>query len=131
MSYDIAGKALFEDANTWVTLTKIFSSILHNPNLPTTYLIIDALDECVVDLPRLLGFIAQTSSVSTRVKWVVSSRNWPEIEKTLDTVIQNQRLCLELNADSVSSTIATFIEAKVHDLSMHNKYKSEIWDAVL
>ena len=131
MSYDIAGKALFEDANAWVALTKIFSSILHDPNLPTTYLIVDALDECVVDLPRLLGFIAQTSSVSTRVKWVVSSRNWPEIEKTLDTAIQKQRLCLELNADSVSSAVATFIEAKVHDLSMHNKYKSETRDAVL
>jgi len=130
-SYDTAGKALFEDANAWIALIKIFSSILHDPNLPNTYLIVDALDECVVDLPRLLGFIAQTSSVSTRVKWIVSSRNWPEIEKTLDTAMQKQRLCLELNADSVSSAVATFIEAKVHDLSMHNKYKSEIRAAVL
>ena len=55
MSYDIAGKALFEDANAWVTLIKVFSSILRDPNLPTTYLIVDALNECVVDLPRLLG----------------------------------------------------------------------------
>ena len=67
-SYDIAGKALFEDANAWVTLTKIFSSILYDLNLLTTYLIVDTLNECVVDLLRLLGFIAQTSSVSTRVK---------------------------------------------------------------
>lgn len=87
MSYDIAGKALFKDANAWVTLIKVFSSILRDLNLPTTYLIVDALNECVVDLPRLLGFIAQTSSISTRVKWVVSSRNRPEIEKTLDTAI--------------------------------------------
>jgi hypothetical protein len=67
-SYDKAGKALFEDANTWVALTKIFSGILQDPNLDDTYLIVDALDECIVDLPRLLDFITQTSSVSTRVK---------------------------------------------------------------
>lgn len=131
MSYDIASKALFEDANTWVTLTKIFSNILHDPNLSITYLIIDTLDEYVIDLPRLLGFIAQTLSISTRIKWVVSSRNWLEIEKILDTAIQKQRLCLELNADSVSSAVATFIKAKVHDLSIYNKYKSETRDAVL
>ncbi|KAH9206311.1 hypothetical protein DL95DRAFT_429605 [Leptodontidium sp. 2 PMI_412] len=129
-SYDKTGKALFEDANAWVALTKIFSSILHDPNLDDTYLIVDALEECVVDLPRLLDFIAQTSSISTRVKWVVSSRNWPEIEKTLDTAMQKQRLCLELNADSISTVVAAFIETKVHDLSRQNKYKSETRDAV-
>ncbi|KAH7363989.1 hypothetical protein BKA65DRAFT_127019 [Rhexocercosporidium sp. MPI-PUGE-AT-0058] len=129
-SYDQAGKALFEDANAWVALTKVFSSILHDPNLVATYLIIDALDECVVDLLNLLCFIAQTSSVSTRVKWAVSSRNWPEIEKTLGTAMQKQRLCLELNADSVSTAVATFIQTKVHDLREKNKYTSEARDVI-
>ncbi|KAH8586999.1 hypothetical protein B0O99DRAFT_527618 [Bisporella sp. PMI_857] len=129
-SYDKAGKALFEDANAWVALTKIFSGILQDPNLDDTYLIVDALDECVVDLPRLLDFIAQISSVSTRVKWVVSSRNWPEIEKTLDTAMQKRTLCLELNADSVSTAVATFIQTKVHDLREKNKYKSETRDVI-
>jgi len=124
-SYDKAGKALFEDANAWVALTKIFSSILQDPSLYDTYLIVDALDECVVDLPRLLDFIAQTSSVFPHVKWVVSSRNWPEIEKKLDTAMQKQSLCLELNTDSVSTAVATFIQNKVHDLGEKNKYKSE------
>ncbi|RDW57694.1 beta transducin-like protein HET-E4s-like protein [Coleophoma crateriformis] len=129
-SYDKAGEALFEDANTWVALTKIFSSILQDPNLNDTYLIIDALDECVDDLPRLLEFISQTSSVCPRVRWVVSSRNWPEIEKMLDTAMQKQRLCLELNADSVSAAVATFIQTKVDVLSRQNHYKSETRDTV-
>ncbi|KAH6704109.1 NACHT domain-containing protein, partial [Leptodontidium sp. MPI-SDFR-AT-0119] len=129
-SYDEAGKALFEDANAWVALAKVFSSILHDPNLVATYLIVDALDECVVDLPNLLCFITQTSSVSTRVKWVVSSRNWPEIEKRLDTAMQKQRLCLELNADSVSTAVVTFIQTKVHDLREKNKYTSETRDVI-
>ncbi len=41
--HDLAGKSLFEDAN---------ASILQDPSLKSTYLIIDALDECAVaDLP--------------------------------------------------------------------------------
>jgi hypothetical protein len=85
-TYDLVGKALFEDVNAWIALSDIFTDILQDPNLYSTYLIIDALDECVVDLPKLLDFIVEKSSVSPRVKWIVSSRNWLSIEKALDTV---------------------------------------------
>jgi hypothetical protein len=129
-SYNEAGKALFEDANSWVAVTKIFSSILQDPNLDDIYLIVDALDECVVDLPTLLDFIAQSSSVSARVKWVVSSRNIPEIGKRLNTATQKQSLSLELNADSVSAAVATFIQTKVYELATRNKYTSQTRDAV-
>ncbi|KAH9205195.1 NACHT domain-containing protein, partial [Leptodontidium sp. 2 PMI_412] len=128
--HDHAGKALFEGANAWTAMSEILRSILQDPKLNDTYLIIDALDECVVDLPKLLDFIAQTSSVSTRVKWVVSSRNWPEIEKILDTAVQKQRLCLELNAESVSNAVATFIQTRIHYLSEKNRYTSETRDDI-
>lgn len=59
--YDHAGKTLFEDANAWVALSEIFADILQDPSLKTTYLIVDALDECVVDLPKLLDFIVRIS----------------------------------------------------------------------
>jgi hypothetical protein len=48
--HDYAGQALFEDANAWVALSEIFTSILQDPSLNSTYLIIDALDECNTDL---------------------------------------------------------------------------------
>jgi Cdc6-like AAA superfamily ATPase len=57
--YDQAGKTLFEDANAWVALTEIFTDVLQDPSLNTTYLIIDALDEYVTDLPKLLDFIVK------------------------------------------------------------------------
>jgi hypothetical protein len=85
VKYDQAGKTLFEDTNAWVALSEIFTNILRDPSLDSTYLIIDALDECVVDLPKLLDFIVQTSSVSPRTKWIFSSRNWPRIEEHLNT----------------------------------------------
>jgi Cdc6-like AAA superfamily ATPase len=70
-----AGKTLFEDVNAWVALSEIFTNILQDPSLNSTYLIIDALDECVTDLPKLLLFIGEQLSVSRRVKWLISSRN--------------------------------------------------------
>lgn len=128
--YDHAGKTLFEDANTWVVLCEIFVNFLQDPDLSCTYLIIDALDECVVDLPKLLNFIAKQSSTSPRVKWIVSSRNWTNIEEQLAKAEEGVRLSLELNADSVSAAVSVFIQQKVRQLSQDKKYDDKTRDAV-
>jgi hypothetical protein len=129
--HDHAGVSLFEDANAWVALTEIFADVLRDVSLSTTYLVIDALDECVTDLPKLLGFIARQSSVSSRVKWIVSSRNWPAIEKELETAENQTRLSLELNAESVATAVKIFIERKVYQLAHRKGFKLEMQDAVL
>jgi hypothetical protein len=128
--YEQAGKTLFEDMNAWVALSEIFTNILQDPSLNTTYLIIDALDECVADLPKLLDFIVQKSSVLSSVKWIVSSRNWPSIEKDFDIATEKVKLCLELNEGSVSAAVATFIQFKVDQLAKRNRYNSNTRDAV-
>jgi hypothetical protein len=128
--YDQAGKVIFEDANAWFALKDILISILQDPILDTTYLLVDGLDECRGDLPKLLDLIAQTSSESHRIKWVVSSRNWPEIEKTFNNAAQKRSLCLELNDNSVSAAVANFIQWKVDELAMRNNYKSVVRNAV-
>jgi hypothetical protein len=66
--YDHAGKTLFENANTWVALSEIFTNILQDPSWNSTYVIIDALDECETGLPQLLGLIVQITSTSSHVK---------------------------------------------------------------
>ncbi|KAH9205198.1 NACHT domain-containing protein [Leptodontidium sp. 2 PMI_412] len=128
--YDHRGKSLFEDANAWVALSDIFTNILQDPNLHNTYLIIDALDECVTDLPKLLDFIVKKSSASPRVKWIISSRNWPSIERDLEAVTQNAELRLELNEKSVSAAVATYIQSKVEELAKRNRYSNNTLDAV-
>jgi hypothetical protein len=129
--HDHAGRSLFEDANVWVALTEIFIDVLRDRNLSTIYLIIDALDECVTDLPKLLSFIATQSSISPRVKWVVSSRNWPAIEEQLVSAEHKTRLSLELNAESVAAAVRIFIQQKVGQLAQEKRYTPEIQDAVL
>ncbi|KAH7065088.1 NACHT domain-containing protein [Macrophomina phaseolina] len=129
--HDDAGKALFEDANAWFALSEIFADMLHDPDLNSTYLVIDALDECLADLPKLLDFIAQNSAVSSRVKWIVSSRSWPDIEEQLERAGHKVRLSLELNAESVSAAVSLFIEWKVSQLAEGKKYDEQTRDAVL
>ena len=130
-TYDHVGKNLFEDANAWVALTEIFTDVLQDPNLKATYLIIDALDECVIGLPMLLNFVSKQSSASSRIKWIVSSRNWPVIEERLDQVDHKVKLSLELNTESVSAAVSVYIKQKVSQLAQHKKYDEQTKDAVL
>ncbi|KAG9235725.1 hypothetical protein BJ875DRAFT_533996 [Amylocarpus encephaloides] len=83
-----------------VALCEIFTNILQDPNLNSTCLIVDALNECAI------------SSIFPRTKWIVSSRNWPSIEKDLDRATQKISMCLELNEKSVSAAVTTYIKSK-------------------
>jgi hypothetical protein len=79
----------------------------------------------------LLDFIVYQSPVSSRVKWIVSSRNWPGIKERLERAGHKVRLCLELNAESVSTAVGKFIQHKVSQLAEGRKYDNKIRDAVL
>jgi hypothetical protein len=128
--HDHAGKTLFEDANAWIALSGIFINILQDPSLDSTYFIIDALDECVADLPKLLDFIVRNSSVSPRVKWIISSRNDTNIERRLQLDDSGTRLSLELkeNAKQVSRAVNTYIDHCLSELSEihHNKHLRDL-----
>ncbi|KAF2024984.1 hypothetical protein EK21DRAFT_104284 [Setomelanomma holmii] len=109
------------------TATAVLRGLLHmlvdqQPSL----LIIDALDECVTNLLELLEFVAKQSSVSSRVKWIVSSRNWPEIEAQLERAEDKIRLSLELNAKSVAAAVAVFIRQKVDQLAQEKHHKADL-----
>ncbi|KAF7510585.1 hypothetical protein GJ744_006197 [Endocarpon pusillum] len=129
--HEHAGKRLFEDINAWVILSDIFTNILQDQKLESTYFIIDALDECEVDLSRLLDFITQKSSISPHVKWLTSSRNYISIEERLGIAKSQVRLSLELNSESISTAVSIYIRRKVCELAQEKKYDDETQDAVL
>ncbi|KAF2856407.1 beta transducin-like protein HET-E4s [Plenodomus tracheiphilus IPT5] len=116
--YDHVGKALFEDANAWGALSEIFTSMTQDRGLETTCLVVDALDECVADLPKLLDLIVRTSTSSPRVKWLVSSRNENHIEEKLKSVSDEAKLSLELkqNAEQVARSVDAYIDHKLSSL---------------
>ncbi|KAL8825037.1 MAG: hypothetical protein Q9191_004658 [Dirinaria sp. TL-2023a] len=128
--YDHAGQSLFEDVNAWVALSEIFLNILRDPGMKNTFLVIDALDECATDRSLLLDLIVKEASVPSSVKWVISSRNWPEIEERLDLTRQKATLCLELNDEAVSKAVSKYIEIKVQALGKTKRYDTKTQDLV-
>lgn len=126
-----AGRSLFGDVNAWIALTEIFTDMLQDPNLNSAYIVIDALDECVTDLRKLLDFIVLKSAGSSRVKWIVSSRNWPDIKERLEIAGHQLSLCLELNPKSISTAVHSYIQHKVTWLAQKKKYNDTIRNAVL
>ena len=127
--YDHSGKRLFEGINAWDAMSKIFTAILKDST--SIYLVIDALDECVIGQPQLLDFLTQNSMAYPHVKWIVSGRNLPEIEETLNTIPQKTRLWLEINEKSVSQAVDIFIHHKIQKLTDLKKYNQETQNAVM
>lgn len=62
-AYDKAGKQLFGGVNAWYAISRIFTDILKDSLLQSTYLIIDGLDECTHDLPLLLDLVYNLPSL--------------------------------------------------------------------
>ncbi|ROT35351.1 hypothetical protein SODALDRAFT_394283 [Sodiomyces alkalinus F11] len=124
--YRHAGRRLFEDVNAWSAMSQALTAMLADPALEGKILVIDALDECVTDMQRLLGFISTTS----HAKWIVSSRNWPAIEQTLDGTASSVGLRLELNANSIAAAVRAYVQHKVSQLTRLKKYDGPTRDAV-
>lgn len=120
--YDQAGRGLFEDANAWVALSDIFMDMTQDPILANVYLIVDALDECAIELSKLLDLIVRSLSFSSHLKWIVSSRNWPDIEERLQEQDEKVILSLELNVKSVSEAVNNYVKHKVNDLTQMKRY---------
>jgi len=117
--YD-ASVALLADANTFHVLAKSLKSIIHDNRLQKVYLVVDALDECVVDRDRdqLLRLIAEYIVASPHVKWILSSRNTSNIENALaicSTTDSEIRLNLEVtqSATQISQAVEAFIDHKL------------------
>ncbi|KAK3360107.1 HET-R [Lasiosphaeria hispida] len=106
-----------DDAVAWIVLSKVLREMLEDPNLKVTYLVIDALDECLTDLPKLLDLVICTSS--ERVKWLVASQNRAAIRRKLqsgDGLIEFD-LGLETNVEQVSCDIDGYIDNKLSGLA--------------
>jgi hypothetical protein len=85
--------------------------------LNSAYLIIDALDEYIKDLPKFLDFIWQISSVSPHVKWIISSCNDANVKRRIRLDDSGIGLSLELkeNAKQVSLAVDMYINHSFKD----------------
>ncbi|KAF4853322.1 Vegetative incompatibility protein HET-E-1 [Colletotrichum siamense] len=122
--YDSSDRRMFDDHNAWEAMCEILKAMLKDESLDEVLIIIDALDECLVDRPKLLNLICEISA-GYRVKLIVSSRSWPDIEKALGRdVDQATTLSLELNNVLISDAVDKYIHKRVADLARVLPYKN-------
>ncbi|PWI64590.1 hypothetical protein PCL_09520 [Purpureocillium lilacinum] len=119
-SYDHARSKLFDDTNSFIALSKVLTKMLQDKNVGRAYLIVDALDECMTDRELLLQLIVRHTAESPHVKWIVSSRNRPEIERHLVLNGSRMKLGLEIseNADQVCRAVEVYVDLKVSELQV-------------
>ncbi|KAL2818955.1 hypothetical protein BJX63DRAFT_429025 [Aspergillus granulosus] len=116
---------IIDKGATFTNFLAIFENMIQDSTQATTYLLIDALDECETGLSDLLKLIARTKFISaTRVKWIISSRNRDDIEQELEFGDKETKLILELNAHHISTgnAVAAYIDDRVSRLKalQHN-----------
>jgi len=104
------------DATVWIVLSKVFNKMLQDANLKVTYLVIDALNEYVTDLSKLLDLAV---CLSGHVKWLVLSQNKAVIEIKLRSGhgLMEFRLRSETNAEYMSRNINRYIDNKLSSLA--------------
>ncbi|CAG8342568.1 unnamed protein product [Penicillium salamii] len=117
--------------NNLATLRETFKQVLQDPDFPGAYLIVDALDECRDGLKDLLEIIVDLSrESSTRIKILVSSRDWSSIERELRPLEQKIVLRLELNSSSISDAVKHYITHEVNQLATKKQYDPDTRRAV-
>lgn len=118
--YDNVGAKLFETESLFTTLSSVFRSMLRDEYLKRTYIVIDALDECVTDKEELMDLIIDSISAPSRVKWIVSSRDdeYFEWQLNLNTSDAYLKLSLEQekNAKYLIDAVNDYIDIKVCEL---------------
>lgn len=127
--YDDEGKNLFEGVNAWYSLRTVLSDMLQGLGNLRPVFVIDALDECTEGREDLIQLIIDLSKTG-KAKWIMSSRNWPEIKEHLGDVEGLSSVRLELNHDVISDAVQSFIRVKVDELSTKKNYDSHIRELV-
>lgn len=120
--------SLLEGPNTVLALFSALTSMLNES--PGTAILIDALDECNPGIERdqLLDLIKKNAGSSSKYKWLLSSRNNPDIKQKL--MSKSQMLSLEMNKSHISQAVDAFIKWKTSELAKLKNYNQSLADSI-
>ncbi|KAF3286218.1 hypothetical protein TWF970_009764 [Orbilia oligospora] len=127
---DIRGKNYFEDPNAFYALERILLNVCADPQYNTFYFLVDALDECIGDLDRLLKLICSTCAKASRIRWLVTSRNRPEIEAQFEYAGLQLQISLEEHGEQINTTAEAYIHSKLQELCIKKRYRVDIQEQV-
>ncbi|KAF3918374.1 hypothetical protein ABW21_db0209450 [Orbilia brochopaga] len=121
------GSGGFSGKNTIYALERVLLTILSDPTLPELYFVIDALDECEQGLENLIDIISRTVvNEGSRIRWLFTSRNRPDIEERLENDAYIGRISLEDNDTAISHGVNIYINSKVADLAQRKRYSASL-----
>lgn len=81
------------------------------------------VDECMSGWSNLLQIITNGSLAQrSKVKWLVTSRNLPDIERYLRPDSVDVKVSLEVSADYASKAVAAFVKFKVQHMVAAQEY---------
>ena len=118
-----SGSSLFEGEHAFFALSDAFKSMLTDPELSPVYLIIDALDECDQTKPglnELIELISTSLTLSSKVKWLVSSR--PEVDIGAKLKNPGTSRIVELDAQNMEAPVNAYIDYKLSTLKTKPGY---------
>jgi hypothetical protein len=125
--YNHQGAKLFDGDYGLHALWRLLLEISQDSPLNRLYLVIDALDECGHFQGNLLELLTRGASVlPSKVKWIITSRNEPQIKEMLENSTFVLDISLELNSRHVTSAVQAFIEYKVDQLQKKKQYDDEL-----
>ncbi|KAI1078635.1 hypothetical protein F5B20DRAFT_591209 [Whalleya microplaca] len=133
--YDTTGRKEFNHPNDFIALSAVFYAMIQDQSFPETYLIIDSLDECAyngawVGLDALVDLIVMSTSLSTRVRWLVSS-NYDEPIKSKFETCGGQYLDLGPNVHGSHVVMQNYIKYKASKLAVDKSYDNELETTVV
>lgn len=128
--YDGTGSCPFEGLNALYCLWRTLSEVAQDLSHPRVYLMVDALDECDSQSLETFLNLFSHSKLSSKVKWVVTSRNETKILEHLQRGHLGHNMSLELNSFHVSEAVTSFINYKVNKLASQKNYRSELQSSI-
>ena len=95
------------------------------------YLIIDALDEYGAHQAELLRLLTRGDGASClKMKWLITSRNKPQIQERLDKNDLVLHTSLELHSRHVSAAVGAFIDFKMQKIQKLKRFNDRLYRTV-
>lgn len=123
--YEMAGSSLFNDDSAFIALAKIFKNMLKDPGFCPVYFVVDAFDECEVEQKKLRDLITTSIALSSKIKWLVSSRPGVEVKAP-----GTEKFLMELDDQKLKAPVNAFIKHKMKRLESREGYSPTILAAI-
>ncbi|KAI8710605.1 NACHT domain-containing protein [Fusarium sp. LHS14.1] len=109
--YNAVKTKLYEGSMAWHNLCDVWTDMLNALRPRKVCFVVNTLDQCTEELPKLMDLITQNTALST-VKWIISSRPNVTIRSRLErrSFVTKLDLGLGENAQHVSQAVDTFID---------------------